>query len=72
MQLTTTLDTWFKPSPADSSTLPRDQMAHVPRGCTFPVRAYRLEKGHLCCTIHPDDYDLESLHPSGRNTWWVF
>jgi hypothetical protein len=72
MQLVTRIDTFFKPSAADSSTLPREQMAFVSRGSEFPVRAYRLEAGHIVATIHPDDYDLKTLHSSGRNTWWIF
>jgi hypothetical protein len=72
MELITSLDTFFKPSPADSKTIPEEAMAYVPAGSKFPIRAYRQEAGHLVFTIHPDDYDLTTLHSSGKNTWYAF
>jgi hypothetical protein len=72
MQIVTTLDTFFKPGPEDSTKLPPEQMAHVKAGKAFPVLAYRVERGHVCFTLDPATNDLKALHPSGKNTWWAF
>lgn len=72
MKLVTKLDTYFKTSSADSSKLGDNDRALVEAGKEFPVIAYRQEAGHIVITIPPNEYDLKSLHPSGRNTWWVF
>lgn len=72
MELVTTLDTFFKSSPADSSALSDSQKALVTARQEFPLLAYRQEKGHLIFTLDPAKVDLKALHPSGRNTWWAW
>jgi len=72
MELITSVDTWLKPSAQDSSKLDEKDMALVGARQEFPVLAYRQESGHIVFTIDPNNYDLFGLHPSGKNTWWVW
>lgn len=72
MKLFITQDTVFKPSPEQSITLPTDGIAKVKAGAHFDVLAYREDGEHLVVTLNPKTEDLVSVHPSGRNTWWVF
>lgn len=71
-RLITTLDTYFKPTVADSKTIPAEDMVRVPARREFAIRSYRQEAGHVIFSIHPDDMDLKSMHPSGKNTWCVW
>jgi hypothetical protein len=72
MKLITSSDTYFKPSAADSSKIPSDQMALVKARTEWPVLAYRVEAGHICFTLDYGKVDLKALHPSGKNTWWAW
>ena len=65
-------DTVLKPSPAQSSTLPPDELAPVKAGTIFPILAYLQEADHLKFTIDPNSYDLKSLHHSAKNTWYAY
>lgn len=72
MNLVTTIQTYLKPSGADSSTIEPQQLAFVEAGVVLPVLAYRQERGHIIATLDGAKFNLRALHPSGKNTWWIF
>lgn len=72
MEITITADTVIKPSAAQSSELDPADLVPVKKGQTFPVLAYREDAGHLVFTLDASKVDLDALHPSRKNTWWVY
>jgi hypothetical protein len=38
----------------------------------IPILAYRQEHGHICFTVDATGFNLATLHPSRKNTWWVY
>lgn len=73
MKLTVLNDTVLKTSVQQSSELPPEDLAPLKAGLELPVLAYRpTDAGHVIITLDPNEIDLRSLHPSGKNTWFVF
>jgi hypothetical protein len=72
MQLIISQNSVFKPSGAQSSTLLSTELAPVAAGDTFEVLGYRLEGDHIVVTLDQAKTDLKALHPSGKNTWWIY
>lgn len=70
--LTITVDTYLKPEPAPAVSFPIDDIAKVLKGTTIPILAYREEQGHICFTVDATGFNLATLHPSRKNTWWVY
>jgi len=73
MKLKISHDTILKPnSTQQSRDIPPQLTASVKKGAEFPVLGYLLESGHVKFTIDPEQYDLKSLHSTGKNTWYVY
>jgi len=70
--LTITVDTYLKPGTEPAVSYPATEIAKVLHGTTIPIRAYRQEAGHTCFTIDATGFNLANLHPSRRNTWWIY
>ena len=67
-----TENTVLKPGPDQAISYDKAAVVNVSKGRSFPLLAYQLLHGHVHFTIDPKRFDLVSLHPSGRNTWWAF
>jgi hypothetical protein len=69
-------DTVFKPSTQQSKLLKHSDMATVEKGQQLALLAYAsADDNHLKITLDVSRYDadwLESFHPSGKNTWYVY
>ena len=72
MKLVISKNTVFKPSDAQSANLPPEEIAAVEEGSEFEMLAYREVGRHLIVTLNPATEDLSALHPSGKNTWYVY
>lgn len=72
MLLKTTIDTYLKPSAEDSKAIAKEDLVFVKAQKEFPILAYRQEKGHIVFTIDPERYDLKTLHPECKNTFWIY
>jgi len=67
-------DTVLKPSTTQSSQLKADEMVRVKTGDLLPVLGYLMEPDriHAKITLDPGEIDLKALHPSAKNTWWLW
>lgn len=65
------VDTWFKASAAQGSSLPLDQKEFYKAGTTFPIVAYKTEGNHLKITLGQDEQG-QQLFIKGRNTWYLY
>jgi hypothetical protein len=70
--LTLTVDTYLKPLPEPAASFEADEIAKVLKGTVIPILAYRHEHGHICFTVDATGFNLATLHPSRKNTWWVY
>ncbi|HEY9640355.1 MAG TPA: hypothetical protein V6C57_07720, partial [Coleofasciculaceae cyanobacterium] len=68
----TLLDTWFKSSTAQGSTLPSDQKQFVSANKVLPLSSYGLvENDHVKLTLGRDAQGRQ-VQFNGRNTWYVY
>lgn len=70
--LTIAVDTYLKPLPEPAASFEVEEIAKVLKGTVIPILAYRQEHGHICFTVDATGFNLATLHPSRRNTWWVY
>jgi hypothetical protein len=70
--LTIAVDTYLKPLPEPAASFEVDEIAKVLKGTVIPILAYRQEHGHICFTVDATGFNLATLHPSRKNTWWVY
>jgi GH24 family phage-related lysozyme (muramidase) len=68
----TLLDTWFKSSTAQGSTLPSNQKQFVSANKVLPLASYGLaENDHVRLTLGLDAQGRQ-VQFNGRNTWYVY
>ncbi|NJR64222.1 MAG: lysozyme [Leptolyngbyaceae cyanobacterium CRU_2_3] len=68
----TLLDTWFKSSTAQGSTLPNDQKQFISANKILPLSSYGLvENDHIKLTLGLDAKGKQ-VYLNGRNTWYVY
>lgn len=66
------IDTWFKPSTVQSSSLPNEQKQFVDAGSLIPLESYELVKDeHIKVTLGFDNQG-RSLAFKGQKTWYVY
>jgi hypothetical protein len=70
--LTIAVDTYLKPLPEPAASFEVEEIAKVLKGTVIPILAYRQEHGHICFTVDATGFNLATLHPSRKNTWWVY
>jgi hypothetical protein len=70
--LTIAVDTYLKPLPEPAASFEVDEIAKVLKGTVIPILAYRQEHGHICFTVDATGFNLATLHPSRKNTWWIY
>lgn len=70
-EIRTKVDTWFKLSPDQGSTLSDDEKEFVKAGTTLAIAAYRPEGNHVKITLGKDA-EGNQIFVSGRNTWYVY
>lgn len=76
LNITFLADTLLKPSTQQSSELPEATMAKVQKGQDLRLLAYApATNGHYKITLDTHVYDrawLKDLHPTAKNTWFVW
>ena len=70
--LSIAVDTYLKPLPEPAASFEVEEIAKVLKGTVIPILAYRQEHGHICFTVDATGFNLATLHPSRKNTWWVY
>jgi hypothetical protein len=70
--LSIAVDTYLKPLPEPAASFEVEEIAKVLKGTVIPILAYRQEHGHICVTVDATGFNLATLHPSRKNTWWVY
>lgn len=65
--------TWAKQSRAQSTDLNDGDKMWLRSG-GYPILAHGAEviDGHVLITFDPEKNDLKEMHPSGKNTWWIW
>ena len=71
--LVLTVATWAKQSRAQSTDL-NDGNRMWLRSGAYPILAHGDEtvEGHIRVTFDPEKNDLQEMHPSGKNSWWIW
>lgn len=72
MEIQIIKDTVLKPSSEQSNKIPEDQKVKVGKGKRLPIAAYVFEGVHMKFTLDLAKIDPKTLHPSGKNTWFVW
>ncbi|MBE7380637.1 MAG: lysozyme [Leptolyngbya sp. SIO1E4] len=65
------LDTWFKLSPAQGSSLADNEKEFFKAGTDFAIAAYAVEDNHLKITLGKDTQG-QQIFIKGRNTWYLY
>lgn len=65
------VDTWFKLSPAQGSSLSDNEKDFFKAGTSLPIAAYIAELGHIKVTLGKDDQG-QQVFVKGRNTWYLY
>jgi GH24 family phage-related lysozyme (muramidase) len=66
------IDTWLKPSTAQSSSLPNEQKQFIDAGSLIPLASYELvQDEHIKVTLGFDNQG-RSLAFKGQKTWYVY
>ncbi|NER81923.1 MAG: lysozyme [Leptolyngbya sp. SIO1D8] len=65
------LDTWFKSSPVQGSSLDDDEKEFFKAGTEFEIAAYAAEGNHLKITLSKDEQG-QQIFIQGRNTWYLY
>lgn len=69
-----TRNTVLKPEPKMSNQIPPADLVNVNAGSELPILAYAIDPNNIDfkITLDPDQINLKDLHPSGKNTWYVW
>jgi lysozyme len=69
-QIRTILDTFFKTSPQQSSSLPASEKVYISSKTTYPIVAYAVQNDHVKFTL--GSINGKQIFLQGKNTWYAY